>query len=235
MQLVGLSMALGDFLAGLLLAESEYPGSWKPTSNPLRARCWVCSSLRWALGIDFGVLAQFAFQMLAIVVGFLAVKAVVIYSIARSMAFPFQERPVFTLLLAQGGEFAFVVFQAAEGSNVISSQVSSLLVGSVAISMLVSPLILVAMDRWLLARYARCGVPVLEEISEPQDGPVIIAGMGRYGQIIARVFLAQGYSCRHCQSQTAGRGGGQRGVKPGRNGHGKGTLPQSFHVSPCTG
>ncbi|OYU44853.1 MAG: hypothetical protein CFE44_10685 [Burkholderiales bacterium PBB4] len=61
--------------------------------------------------------------------------------------------------------------------------------------MLVSPLILVAMDRWLLPRYAHCGVPVLEEISEPQDAPVIIAGMGRYGQIIARVLLAQGTAC----------------------------------------
>ena len=195
MQLVGLSMALGAFLAGVLLAESEYRRELETNIEPFKGLLLGLFFIAVGMGIDFGVLAQFPLQMLAIVFGFLAVKAVVIYAIGRSMGFPFQERPVFTLLLAQGGEFAFGVFQAAEGSHVFTSQVSSLLVGSVAISMLVSPLILVAIDRWLLPRYARCGVPVLEEISEPQDAPVIIAGMGRYGQIIARVLLAQGYSC----------------------------------------
>ncbi len=195
MQLVGLSMALGAFLAGVLLAESEYRRELETNIEPFKGLLLGLFFIAVGMGIDFGVLAQFPLQMLAIVAGFLAVKAVVIYIIARSMAFPFQERPVFTLLLAQGGEFAFVVFQAAEGSNVFSSQVSSMLVGSVAISMLVSPLILVAIDRWLLPRYAHCGAPVMDEISEQQEAPVIIAGMGRYGQIIARVLLAQGYSC----------------------------------------
>jgi glutathione-regulated potassium-efflux system ancillary protein KefC len=58
--------------------------------------------------------------------------------------------------------------------------------------MVVSPLVLVALDRWLLPRYARCGVPVLEEISEPQTAPILIAGFGRYGQIVSRVLLAEG-------------------------------------------
>jgi glutathione-regulated potassium-efflux system ancillary protein KefC len=61
--------------------------------------------------------------------------------------------------------------------------------------MLVSPLLLVAIDRWWLPRYAHCGVPVLEEISEQQDAPILIAGFGRYGQIVSRVLLAQGQPC----------------------------------------
>ena len=195
MQLVGLSMALGAFLAGVLLAESEYRRELETNIEPFKGLLLGLFFIAVGMGIDFGVLAKFPLQMLAIVFGFLAVKAAVIYGIGRTIGLPFQERPVFTLLLAQGGEFAFVVFQAAEGANVFSSQTSSLLVGSVAISMLVSPLILVAMDRWVLPRYAHCGVPVLEEISEQQDAPVIIAGMGRYGQIIARVLIAQGYTC----------------------------------------
>ena len=195
MQFVGLSMALGAFLAGVLLAESEYRRELETNIEPFKGLLLGLFFIAVGMGIDFGVLAEFPWQMLAIVFGFLAVKAAVIYSIGRTIGLPFQERPVFTLLLAQGGEFAFVVFQAAEGARVIPAQTASLLVGSVAISMLVSPLLLVAMDRWLLPRYARCGVPVLEEISEQQDAPVIIAGMGRYGQIIARVLLAQGYSC----------------------------------------
>jgi glutathione-regulated potassium-efflux system ancillary protein KefC len=130
-----------------------------------------------------------------IVLGFLAVKGLVIYTLARAMALPFQERAVFTLLLAQGGEFAFVVFQTAAGAQVFSPQTASLLVGAVAVSMLVSPLLLVAIDKWLLPRWANCGVTPMEEISEPQDAPIIVAGFGRYGQIVSRVLMAQGQQC----------------------------------------
>lgn len=100
-----------------------------------------------------------------------------------------------TLLLAQGGEFAFVVFQAAAGKAIMSDETASLLIGAVALSMLLSPLLLVLIDRFLAPRLARLGVPQVQEISEPQDAPVVIAGFGRYGQIIARVMLAQGIRC----------------------------------------
>jgi len=88
-----------------------------------------------------------------------------------------------------------VVFQAAAGASVLPAQTASLLVGAVAVSMLVSPLILVAIDKLLMPRYANCGVPPMDEISEQQDAPVLIAGFGRYGQIVSRVLLAQGQPC----------------------------------------
>jgi glutathione-regulated potassium-efflux system ancillary protein KefC len=97
--------------------------------------------------------------------------------LAWQMRLPYQDRPVFTLLLAQGGEFAFVVFQAAAGSQVFTPQTASLLIGAVAVSMLLSPLLLVAVDRLLLPRYANCNTPALEEISEHQNAPVIVAGL----------------------------------------------------------
>ena len=106
---------------------------------------------------------------------------------------PLPERPVFTLLLAQGGEFAFVVFQAAAGTHVFSAEVASLLIGAVAVSMGVTPLLLVAVDKWLAPRFAG-GKRTLPEISTPQSAPVIIAGFGRYGQIVGRLLNAQGYS-----------------------------------------
>jgi glutathione-regulated potassium-efflux system ancillary protein KefC len=100
---------------------------------------------------------------------------------------------VFTLLLAQGGEFAFVVFQAAAGSGAMPAETGSLLIGVVALSMLCTPLLLVLLDRWVLPRYASTLRPSAEEeISEPQSAPVLICGFGRYGQIVARVLLAQG-------------------------------------------
>jgi glutathione-regulated potassium-efflux system ancillary protein KefC len=195
MQWVGLSMALGAFLAGVLLAESEYRRELETNIEPFKGLLLGLFFIAVGMGVDFGVLARFPLHMLAIVLGFLAVKAVVIYAITRYMQVPFQERPVLTLLLAQGGEFAFVVFQAAAGAQIFTAETASLLVGSVALSMLVSPLLLVALDKWLLPRYANCGVAPMEEISEPQDASIVVAGFGRYGQIVARVLLAQGMPC----------------------------------------
>ncbi len=195
MQLVGLSMALGAFLAGVLLAESEYRRELETNIEPFKGLLLGLFFIAVGMGVDFGVLRQAPLQMAAIVVVFMAVKAVVLYTMATRLELPYQERPVLTLLLAQGGEFAFVVFQAAAGAQVLPAQTASLLIGAVAVSMLLSPLVLVAIDKLLLPRYANCGVIPMEEISEPQDAPVLIAGFGRYGQIVSRVLLAQGQPC----------------------------------------
>jgi glutathione-regulated potassium-efflux system ancillary protein KefC len=144
------------------------------------------------MSIDFGVLRQSPALMAAILLGFLGLKLLVIYGIAALMKLPYQERPVFTVLLAQGGEFAFVVFQAAAGAQVFSPQTASLLIGAVALSMLLSPLLLLAVDKLLLPRFAGQKNSHLKEISEPQSASVVIAGFGRYGQIVGRLLLAQG-------------------------------------------
>ena len=192
MQLVGLSMALGAFLAGVLLAESEYRRELETNIEPFKGLLLGLFFIAVGMGIDLGVLWRFPGTVALALLGFLAVKAAVIYALARGMALPYQERPVFTLLLAQGGEFAFVVFQTAAGAQVLSPDTSALLIGTVAMSMLLSPLLLLVLDHWVLPRFANRGAPVLEEISEPQQAPVIIAGFGRYGQIVSRVLLAEG-------------------------------------------
>ncbi|MEO5661611.1 MAG: cation:proton antiporter, partial [Polaromonas sp.] len=194
MQLVGLSMALGAFLAGVLLAESEYRRELETDIEPFKALLLGLFFIAVGMSIDFGVLFKFPGQMLAILAGFLGLKLLAIYGLAYVMKLPYQERPVFALLLAQGGEFAFVVFQAAAGAEVFSLQTASLLIGAVALSMLISPLLLVAIDKLLLPRYANGKKSALPEISEPQEAPIIIAGFGRYGQIVGRMLLAQGIS-----------------------------------------
>lgn len=191
MQQVGLSMALGAFLAGVLLAESEYRRELETDIEPFKGLLLGLFFIAVGMSIDFGVLARQPGAMLLIVLALLVCKAVVIWAIAAPMGIPLAERPVFTLLLAQGGEFAFVVFQAAAGARVFPAETASLLVGAVAVSMLVSPLLLVAVDRWVLPRFAGAR-RALDEISEPQATPVIIAGFGRYGQIVGRLLTAQG-------------------------------------------
>lgn len=194
MVMVGLSMALGAFLAGVLLADSEYRSELEADIEPFKGLLLGLFFIAVGMSIDFGVLMRSPWLMAGILLGFLALKAVVIYTLAKVAGVPYQERPVFTLLLAQGGEFAFVVFQAAAGAQVFSAETASLLIGAVALSMLISPLLLVLMDRALLRRYAqlKTAAPPAQEISEPQEAPVIIAGFGRYGQIVARVMLTQG-------------------------------------------
>jgi len=194
MQWVGLSMGLGAFLAGVLLAESEYRRQLETDIEPFKGLLLGLFFMAVGMGMDFGVLRAHPGWIALVVLGFLAVKAAAIYTMARAMGLPFQERPVFTLLLAQGGEFAFVVFQAASGARVFDTDTASLLNGAVALSMLASPLLLIAVDRLVLPRFANCNVPQMEELSEQQFAPAIIAGFGRYGQIIGRLLLAQGMS-----------------------------------------
>ncbi|VVE83765.1 glutathione-regulated potassium-efflux system protein KefC [Pandoraea sputorum] len=193
MQLVGLSMALGAFLAGVLLAESEYRRELETDIEPFKGLLLGLFFIAVGMSIDFGVLMAQPLRMLAVVIGFMALKGLAIYSLSRLMQLPYQERPIFTLLLAQGGEFAFVVFQSA-GPQVLPPAVSSFLIGAVALSMLLSPLLLVAIDKWLLPRYSVKGSPRMEEISEPQSANVVICGFGRYGQIVGRTLIPQGVS-----------------------------------------
>ncbi len=196
MQRVGLSMALGAFLAGVLLAESEYRRELETDLQPFKGLLLGLFFIAVGMSIDFGVLLAAPGLIAAIVIGFLLLKLGVIALLSRAMQLPVQDRPVFTLLLAQGGEFAFVVFQAAAGTKVFDAETASLLIGAVAVSMLVSPLLLLATDKWLLPRYARARHPTtMEEIAEQQDAPVLIAGFGRYGQIVGRMMLAEGVAC----------------------------------------
>jgi glutathione-regulated potassium-efflux system ancillary protein KefC len=192
MQVVGLSMALGAFLAGVLLAESEYRRELETDIEPFKGLLLGLFFIAVGMSIDFGVLLAQPLRMAAIVLGFVTLKAAVIWWLARRMGIEPQDRPVFTLLLAQGGEFAFVVFQSAAGAAVFPPATASLLIGAVAISMLLSPLLLVAIDRYVLSRYSSRRSDEPDEISEQQDAPVIIAGFGRYGQIIGRLLSAQG-------------------------------------------
>ena len=191
---VGLSMALGAFLAGVLLADSEFRRELETDIEPFKGLLLGLFFIAVGMSIDFGVILASPWAMLGLLVGFLVLKAIVIYALATVTKMPYQERPVFTLLLAQGGEFAFVVFQTGATFKAIPTETASLLIGAVALSMLLTPLLLVVMDRVLLKRFAtlKSAPSDVKEISEPQSAPVIITGFGRYGQIVARMMLAQG-------------------------------------------
>lgn len=194
MEGVGLSMALGAFLAGVLLAESEYRRELETDIEPFKGLLLGLFFIAVGMNIDFAVVLRQPLVIAAVVVGFLVFKALVLWIMGRLMPLPKPERPVFIILLAQGGEFGFVVFQTASGAGAIDAAMSSMLVAAVAISMLVTPLLLVAADRWwipMLAGRAR-GDRTVEELRDPQQQAVIIAGFGRYGQVVGRMLYANG-------------------------------------------
>ncbi|MFN0182884.1 MAG: monovalent cation:proton antiporter-2 (CPA2) family protein, partial [Aquabacterium sp.] len=154
MQSVGLSMALGAFLAGVLLAESEYRRELETDLEPFKGLLLGLFFIAVGMSIDFGVVLSQPALVAAVVLGFLLLKALLLVAMARFMPVPLAERPMFVVLLAQGGEFGFVVFQTAASAGVIAAPAASLLVAAVALSMLLTPLLLVANERWITPRLA---------------------------------------------------------------------------------
>ena len=195
MQSVGLSMALGAFLAGVLLAESEYRRELETDIEPFKGLLLGLFFIAVGMSIDFAVVLAQPLLVAAIVAGFLLVKAAVLWGMGRAMPIPARERPPFLILLAQGGEFGFVVFQSAATAGVIDAPSSSLLVAAVALSMLLTPLLLLASDRIRARRHAlQDRAAEYDRIDDGHAAPVIIAGFGRYGQIVGRLLHASGFS-----------------------------------------
>ncbi|WP_341890229.1 glutathione-regulated potassium-efflux system protein KefC [Variovorax sp. YR752] len=195
MQSVGLSMALGAFLAGVLLAESEYRRELETDIEPFKGLLLGLFFIAVGMSIDFAVVLAQPLLVAGLVAGFLLIKAAVLWAMGRTMPLPSGERPPFIILLAQGGEFGFVVFQTAAGAGVIDAPTSSLLVAAVALSMLLTPLVLLLSDRFWARRHAAQATPAhYDTIAGSEHAPVIIAGFGRYGQIVGRLLFANGFS-----------------------------------------
>jgi glutathione-regulated potassium-efflux system ancillary protein KefC len=193
MQAVGLSMALGAFLAGVLLAESEYRRQLETDLEPFKGLLLGLFFIAVGMSIDFAVVWAHPLWMAAVVLGFLLLKALLLLAMARWMGLALAERPVFVVMLAQGGEFGFVVLQAATGAALVTAQAASFLLAAIAISMLTTPLLMVVVDRILAPRLARrAGAEPMTEIDEAQTAPILILGFGRYGQIVARLLNAEG-------------------------------------------
>ncbi|HEY8607757.1 MAG TPA: glutathione-regulated potassium-efflux system protein KefC [Noviherbaspirillum sp.] len=189
MSSVGISMALGTFLAGVLLADSEYRHALESDLEPFKGLLLGLFFTAVGMSVDFGVFLAQPMLVLGLVLVFLSLKAGVLYALARKVGIPSNEQLLFAFLLSQGGEFAFVLFASAATAKVFSPETGSLLVVVVALSMVATPLLLLLHDRLVAPRLRARGARPDDAIG-PQDSPVIIAGFGRFGQIIGRLLLA---------------------------------------------
>ncbi|MBW8846132.1 MAG: glutathione-regulated potassium-efflux system protein KefC [Burkholderiales bacterium] len=192
MQLVGLSMALGAFLAGVLLAESEYRRELETDLEPFKGLLLGLFFIAVGMGLDLHAVAAQPGFVATLLAALLLCKIVVLMLMSRAMKIPLVERPAFVILLAQGGEFGFVVFQLAQGEGMITAAQNSALVAAVALSLALTPLLLTGGDRLMSQKLARLGQKKKRDEVPPPPAPILIAGSGRYGQVIGRLLRANG-------------------------------------------
>ncbi len=190
MDAVGMSMALGTFLAGVLLAESEYRHELEIEIEPFKGLLLGLFFISIGMTIDFGLLLDKPWLIIALVLGLLLVKLAVLIAIARAEKLPTSQQGLFACLLGQGGEFAFVLFTAAVAANALEQQWASLLFVVVALSMMATPLLLLLNERFIEPRFLHLGSLQPADTIEDPDNPVIIAGFGRFGRTVGRLLHA---------------------------------------------
>ncbi|OYO31836.1 glutathione-regulated potassium-efflux system protein KefC [Janthinobacterium sp. PC23-8] len=190
MESVGLSMALGTFVAGVLLADSEYRHELISDLEPFKGLLLGLFFIAVGMSVDFGVLRAQPLLILALVAGLLGIKIALLYGLSRLFDIPRGQQLFFALLLSQGGEFAFVVFAAALAAHVFTPDTSAVLVVVVTVSMVATPLLLLLHDKLVAPRLRSDKKRRPDDTMQAQDNPIMIAGFGRFGQIIGRLLAA---------------------------------------------
>ncbi|ENO00552.1 MULTISPECIES: monovalent cation:proton antiporter-2 (CPA2) family protein [Pseudoalteromonas] len=192
MQSIGLSPALGTFLAGVVLAESEFRHELEADIEPFKGLLLGLFFITVGASINFELLANEFTTVIALVALLIVVKACILFALAITFNISKKQRLLFALALAQGGEFAFVLLSVTTTLSILTPEQTSLVTLVVAVSMLVAPLLLMAYEQ--LQKRTSNSAPEFdkpEQISSAKH--VIIAGYGRFGQIMGRLLHAQGY------------------------------------------
>ncbi|MEA9390872.1 glutathione-regulated potassium-efflux system protein KefB [Acerihabitans sp. TG2] len=190
MDLLGLSMALGTFIAGVLLAESEYRHELEIAIEPFKGLLLGLFFISVGMALNLGILYIHLLTVLAGLVVLVLIKGTVLYLLARIFGLRRSVRLQFSGVLSQGGEFAFVLFSAAASQKVLSSDQLALLLVTVTLSMITTPFLMQLIDKILIRRYNaqddQDETPFVDD-DEPQ---VIIVGFGRFGQVVGRLLMA---------------------------------------------
>jgi len=186
MVLVGLSPALGTFVAGVVLANSEFRHQIEADIKPFKGLLLGLFFMTVGIGIDFHVLARTPGTIIGLTVAVIAAKAAILYCIAILAGLRGRDRFLFTLGLAQAGEFGFLLISFArdEGAIAVGASEKALLI--ISLSMLVTPLLFALYDR--LARFLPHGQDMRQPDAIDERGRVIIAGVGRFGQTVNRLL-----------------------------------------------
>lgn len=190
MQAIGLSMALGTFLAGVLLAESEFRHELEIAIEPFKGLLLGLFFISVGMAVNLGILLTDPLWVALMVLVLVSIKAAVLFLVSILFRLRRTSRLQLSVVLSQGGEFAFVLFSAAAASRVIDSQQLALLLVSVSLSMMTTPLLMKLLDRWLAKALNTQTVSEEQPHVEDDEPQVIIVGFGRFGQIVGRLLSA---------------------------------------------
>ncbi len=193
MQQVGLSPALGTFVAGVVLADNEYRHELETDIEPFKGLLLGLFFISVGASIDFNLLLQQPLLILGLVAGLAIVKFAVLFGLGRFFRLQLSQSILFACALAQGGEFAFVLFSFATQNNVLTKAVAGPLVAVVALSMVLTPLIMIVNDLLVQPRFVTAAPARAADAIDDNENPVIIAGFGRFGQIVGRLLIANGF------------------------------------------
>ncbi|MGB3493527.1 MAG: glutathione-regulated potassium-efflux system protein KefC [Elainellaceae cyanobacterium] len=194
MQTVGLSPALGTFVAGVVLAENEYRHELETDIEPFKGLLLGLFFISVGASIDFNVLFRQPLLILGLVAGLIVLKGLVLFILGRFFKQSLSQNLLFATALAQGGEFCFVLFSFAQQNNVLPGSVTSPLVVVVALSMGLTPLMMIVNERLVQPRFKSLGESDRQaDTIDDGETPVIIAGFGRFGQIVGRLLIANGF------------------------------------------
>ena len=191
MTLVGLSPALGTFLAGVVLANSEYRHELESDIGPFKGLLLGLFFITVGAAINFNLLAANFGQIIALTLGLMLIKSLVLLALSYVFKISNANRWLFSLGLAQAGEFGFVLLAFTVANAVIPTALADQLLLVVALSMLLTPLLFILYDKVIAPRYAGAQAGEADEIDD--QGSIIIAGVGRFGGVINRILLSAGY------------------------------------------
>lgn len=192
MQKLGLSMALGTFLAGVLLAESEYRHELEIAIEPFKGLLLGLFFIAVGMVVDVNLIMAQPWVIIASVCALVIVKGLVLYGLARLVQIGPKARSKLAAILSQGGEFAFVIFTAAKSEGLLTQEQISFLLVVVSLSMVTTPLLLKG-QKWWFGRslnYAQSESESMDSDVVDREPRVIIAGFGRFGQIVGRLLYA---------------------------------------------
>jgi monovalent cation:proton antiporter-2 (CPA2) family protein len=194
MHLVGLSAALGTFIAGVVLAESEYRHQLEADVEPFKGLLLGLFFIAVGAGLDLGLVAAEPLKIAGLVLGLMLAKFLLLLGIGGLFKLGWAASLLFACALAQGGEFCFVLISMAGHLGLFTDATAQPLKAAVALSMALTPLVLVVNDRLLQPRFAAKPKASREpDAVESHDNPVVLAGFGRFGHIVGRLLRANGF------------------------------------------
>lgn len=189
MQKLGLSMALGTFLAGVLLAESEYRHELEVAIDPFKGLLLGLFFIAVGMAVNLGLIVLEPVNVLMAVLGLVIVKGMILYLLARLFGTRAKARSRMAAILSQGGEFAFVLFTAAQAENLLDRELAAFLLVVVSLSMVTTPLLLLIQNKWFSATINSSDDLARDDVIN-RSPRVIIAGFGRFGQVVGRLMYA---------------------------------------------